>query len=93
MKSVHIRVFGNIQKFLGMRNITIRTKAVTLKDLIKDLSKISEKDLAEVILDDKERVNPRYRIFHNGKDVTDLLEVSHVEEGDHIMIFPIIDGG
>jgi molybdopterin converting factor small subunit len=93
-KRVYIRVFGDLQQILKWREREIELSGNTLIDVLREISNNAEKDLIKLLTEENRRTGYSwYRVYLNGRDVTEELEDTEVQDGDHVVIFTTIGGG
>lgn len=89
--SVNVSAFGLWQMVLGTKRQQVETNGHTLGDLIATLNKMVSGKLEGEIIDDDGRLDPKFKIFVNGREAVNLT--TQLSDGDDVVLFGVIDGG
>ncbi len=89
--SVNVTAFGLWQMVLGAKRQQVETNGRTVGDLITTLNEMASGKLKEEIIGDDGRLDPKFKIFVNGKESATLT--TQLTDGDDVVLFGVIDGG
>ena len=94
MTKVFIRAYSSIQHLLKPKLFEIETPASTVIGLIEFLSEEFDPKIVEELLARNGNLNPKYRIFVNGKNIRSEAGLgTPLHDNDIILISAVIDGG
>ena len=93
---VTVRFLANVEILVGKKSVMLSlddSKKQRVKDVIAEVTRLESKDLKSMVMDREGRSRCTVRIVLNGKLLLqDPLE-AEVNDGDTVMIFPLIAGG
>ena len=92
---ITVKFFGSFRSFSEKEKITLEIKGrIVLKDIVKEIIKKSPK-LKKVLIDPELKdPRPNALILVNGKEISILKGLeTMLNEGDEILLIPVIHGG
>lgn len=93
---VYVRLFTTLRELAGKREEALEfdTEAVTVEDVLNELTKRYGKDFREYLYNENQIVRDYLQLLVNGRSV-ELLEniKTRLKEGDEVAIVPPVGGG
>ncbi len=95
--TVSVKFYANVRKLLGKEELRLDldpSRTYHIKDIVGVITESERSEISTALIEIQGKSHDAIRVVINGKDISSLngLETD-VQDGDEIMIFPLLSGG